>query len=231
MTQSDRVYLGLVLIWLLIDLAFFLTPSDAIPGTQAIDASRLLLDAGLASIGWVALRCARRSGFAPLWSSGRSVYRHVAVPVVTGLLLGGSMVVVDLFASIGDIHADFPISLLNYFVGGLFSEVMFRLIPIGLAVWFLANKILGKDRQETVFWVVALLAGLYEPVVSWQIVTDPEGPIHVESQGAAAAFVLVAYVLNVLAAYFFWARGFLAALALRWSFYLIWHVAWPVFVY
>lgn len=61
--------------------------------------------------------------------------------------------------------------------------------------------------------------------------TDPDGPIHLGSQGAAAVFVLVAYALNVLAAYYFWTRGFLAALVLRWSFYLIWHIAWPVVIY
>lgn len=231
MTQSDRVYLGLVLSWLLIDLGFFLAPPDTIPSGQRIEASRLLLDVGLASVGWVALRGAHPSGFAPLWVSERSGYRRFAAPVAGGLLFGGGMVAIDLFASIGDIHADVPISLLNYYVGGLFSEVMFRLIPIGFAVWLLANRVLGRQWQKHVFWVAALTVGLYEPAVSWQIITDPAGPIQFGSQVAAFAFVVVAYGLNVLAAYFFWTRGFLAALGLRWSFYAIWHIAWPSVMY
>jgi hypothetical protein len=231
MSRSGRIYLTLVLSWLLIDLGFFLLPPETIPEGQQIDSSRLLLDIVLASVGFLALKAAERSGFEKLWSLHLSAKERFAAPVATGLLLGIVPAAVDYAASIGDIHADFPVSLLNYYVGGLFSEVMFRLIPLGLLVWLVANKMLGARWQTTVFWIVALAVGLYEPLAAWQIMTDPSVPGGFESGAAAFGFVATAYALNVLAAYFFWTRGFLAAVVLRWSFYVIWHIAWPVLYY
>lgn len=231
MSRSDRIYLALVLSWLLIDLGFLLAPPEAIPEGQQVDLSRLLLDGALASVGFLALKAAERSGFEKLWPPHLSAKKRLTRPAAAGLLLGLVPATIDYVAPIGDIHADFPISLLNYYVGGLFSEVMFRLIPLGLLVWLVANKMLGKRWQTTVFWVAALAVGLYEPLVSWQIMTDPGIPGSFESTTAAFGFVSTAYLLNVLAAYFFWTRGFLAAVALRWSFYLVWHIAWPVLYY
>lgn len=231
MSLSGRIYLVLALGWLLIDLGFFLLPPESIPAGQAISGARLLRDMACAGIGFVALQAAERAGFEALWEPGLQPGARFAMPVAAGLLLGCVPAAIDYSASIGNIHAAFPVSLLNYYVGGLVSEVMFRLIPLGLLVWAVAHKMLGAQWQSVVFWSGALLVGLVEPVAAWQVITDPAMPGAFSSTTAAFGFVATAYVLNVLAAYFFWSRGFLAALLLRWSFYLVWHIAWPAFYY
>ncbi|MCS3860047.1 hypothetical protein [Salinibacter ruber] len=231
LTKSDRAYAVLVLSWLLIDLAFFLAPTDAIPVGQQIDAERLAFNAALAIVGGLALRAARQAGFTALWPSGSAGSTPLFLPLGTGLLLGCVPAAIDAVAPIGDIHADVPLSLPNYYVGAIFSEAMFRLIPLGLLVWIVADQVLGSQWRTPVFWACALTVGLYEPVVSWQVLSDPNGPGAFDSMTAAFAFVTLAYVLNVGAAYFFWTRGFLAAVVLRWSYYLVWHVVWPLFAY
>ena len=231
LTASDRAYFLLVLSWLLVDLALFLAPAVGIPPGQEIDSSRLLLDVGLAGGGFLALRAAHRVGFAPLWPAEVPLRTRLALPAAAGLLLGGVPAAIDLVAPIGDIHADLPFALLNYYVGAIFSEVMFRLIPVGLLVWALVTYVSGPRWRKQVFWTVALVVGLYEPIVSWQVLSDPGGPIGFESATAALAFVSTAYTLNVSAAYVFWTRGFLAAVVLRGAFYLVWHIAWPLVYY
>jgi len=231
MTSSDRVYLGLVSCWLLLDILLLFAPPDVIPPGQHVGPDRLLVDVGLAVAGFFALRAAHRSGFETLWSRRLSIQKRFALPVAAGLILGAVPAGIDAVAPIGNIHAAFPASIPNYAVGAIFTEVLFRLVPLGLLVWGLATKLLGTHWQGTVFWTLALGLALIEPVAAWQIVSDPTLPGGFDSTLAAAGFVTVAYVLNVLAAYLFWTRGFLAAVVLRLAFYLVWHVLWPLVWY
>ena len=76
--------------------------------------------------------------------------------------------------------------------------------------------LLRKRGYTAVFWALALLIALLEPMDQMSFV--------VANRGIMLILGGVTYALNVGEAYLLWRRGFLAPLAFRAAFYLVWHV-------
>jgi hypothetical protein len=119
-------------------------------------------------------------------------------------------------ANVRSINAPFPESILFYSGGAIVVEALFRLILITLPLWLIANVILRKRGHAVVFWAIALPLALLEPAGQVSLVAG-----HLDVMLFIGGQV---YAMNVFEAYLFWRRGFLAPLAFRLVYYLVWHV-------
>ena len=93
------------------------------------------------------------------------------------------------------------------------------MFAIPFLVWLLSNVVLRHRGQTQVFWLVAILAALYEPL---PYMTDALH--HTGVLSSLRIFVGPLFAANLVAAYIFRKYGFLAPLVMRLSFYLIWHI-------
>lgn len=166
----------------------------------------------------------RRNGLPAFWNQRGSLARPVLWGIALGLLaigtdlLTGWTEVVARKLGMASIHIDFPASLLIYPGGAVIVDVIYYLVPIPLLVWLISGVLLKGRHREPVFWTVGALAAAIEPLT--QDLGYP-GP-------AWVMLLLLAedYALNLAQVVLLRRDGFLAAVLLRVSFYLVWHVAW-----
>jgi hypothetical protein len=157
-----------------------------------------------------------------------------AAAIVLGLAIGVVTVLGDLafgwtshFAqqhALETFNVPFPGSVLFYTGGAIESEVLFRLLPIPLVLWLISTVALKGRRQSETFWVLAMLTSFIEPALQDLLGMQPETMLL-----SLTAF-LPDYALNFSQAAMFRRSGFLAAIALRVAFYLVWHVAYGNFI-
>lgn len=114
----------------------------------------------------------------------------------------------------------FPYSLSLYSSGGLEIEIFYRLIPITLLLWLISEKILKGKHREIVFWSVAILTAIREPLEQW-----PSGSIGFIVYATASGFAM-----NLWQAYQYRKAGFLGALMIRYGHYLIWHILFGIYI-
>ncbi len=187
----------------------------------------------LALAGGCAVWLGPRTGLPDLWDPSIPPRKWLLLPAAVGLGLGAVNLTVMGFtgyvhtmaeaANVPSINAPFPGSILFYSGGAIRVEVLFRLILLTLPLWLIANVILRKRRQAKVFWAVALLTSLLEPVEQMSLVAGHPDVMLV--LGVAV------YAMNLFEAHLFWRYGFLAPLVLRLAFYLVWHVVGGVIGY
>jgi hypothetical protein len=168
-----------------------------------------------------------RSGFPRPWTGWVVSRRAVLVPLLSGLAFGAGLVALDLATRFTNILVASH-GLTQQFTGYLpmfliFSAapaivmLIYRLVPISLVHWLLAERLLKGQRREAVFWTLAVLTSLLEPLgaidsmllMPWLV---------------ALVYFLYLFVLNLSEATIFRRYGFLAAIAVRVAFYLVWHV-------
>ena len=102
-------------------------------------------------------------------------------------------------------------------MGAIASEVIFRLLPIPVLLWLISNLLLrGRERERT-FWVLAVLTSFIEPITQSVVMT-------VLPPYAFGFVLLQQFGANLAQAALFHKYGFLASIALRIGFYLIWHM-------
>lgn len=118
---------------------------------------------------------------------------------------------------------EFPYSIPVYFSVGILMEILLHLIPIVLLVWLISNVILRKRWENKVFWTVAILFSLIEPI--GQTIGMQQMGIITRSLFAGILFIFI-FAANLLPLYLFRIYGFLSAVVWRLSFYLIWHIIW-----
>lgn len=167
-----------------------------------------------------------RTGLPSLWQPSLSPRRWLLLPVVVGLTLGAINLAVQAItgydqtiaeaANVPSINVAFPASIVFYSGGAIVVESLYRLILITLPLWLIANVILRKRGRAWVFWAVALLTSLIEPAGQVSLVVGHPGVMLFLGFGM--------YGINVFEAYLFRRYGFLAPLAHRLAFYLVWHV-------
>jgi hypothetical protein len=94
-------------------------------------------------------------------------------PILIGIAVGVFHSVADLFTHWtatfstpggGPFNAPFPGSVLFYSGGAIIVEVFYRLIPIPLVVVLVSNLLLRGRWQQQVFWLLAVVSSLVEPV-------------------------------------------------------------------
>ena len=182
-------------------------------------------------LGGVGVFLAERTGFPPPWGEPGSNRRRLWIPAATGLGLGALAIVTEKLTqwteivaakmNLPSIHIAWPASALIYPGGAIIVEVVYRIFLIPLLLWLISSVILRGRQQERVFWILAALTSLLEPVSQ-----DLHDAIAGPSRVAFAAVFAQDYALNFSQAWLFRRYGFLSAVLLRIVFYFVWHVAW-----
>lgn len=162
-----------------------------------------------------------------LWQTGISNYHRIWQPLLIGFLFAVPDVIIvgfllhpEPYTSLPPFLQPFPFSLSLYSSGALEIEIFYRLIPITLLLWLVSEKLLKGKHREIVFWSVAVLTAIREPLEQW-----PSGNTW---------FILYAlgsgFAMNLWQAYQYRKAGFVGALMIRYGHYLIWHILLGVYI-
>jgi len=111
-------------------------------------------------------------------------------------------------------------SLLFYPGGAIIVEVFYRLLPIPLVTWLVSTLALRGRGQTPVFWSMAGLTSLIEPL-SQDLDALAGGPLALVTSPFGVDFVM-----NLVQAVMFRRFGLSSAIATRVAVYLVWHVAY-----
>jgi hypothetical protein len=227
LSSSVVAWLALVLYLLLVKLILvtflpnaFADPAQAAPFGWA----PLLIIAALGLIGaWLA----PRTGFPEAWDRRVSNRERLLFPVLTGLAFSLVYVALDLGFNFTALQAarhgitqqytGFLSMLLVFSAGAIIVEVIYRLFPIPVLLWFGSNLLLKGKGQVQMFWVLAALTSLLEPLGMW-------ADLQILPIGLMVFLGVALYSINFTQAVFFRRYGFLASILVRLSFYLVWHV-------
>jgi hypothetical protein len=230
LSRSLRVFLCLMAYLVLAKLALTAFPGVFRSPVQAkvFDWPLLALWTVLGSVGvWLS----ERTGFPPAWVKG-SARSRLLIPSLWGIGFGVLAIATDLASGwtkavagkLGQpsIHIPFPASLLIYPGGAIIVEVVYRLCAIPTLLWLISTLPLRGRRQEPIFWALAALTSLAEPL----------GDLGLRDLGwpTMASVFAQDYALNFAQAWLFRRHGFLAAIVLRVAFYFVWHVLWGLAV-
>jgi hypothetical protein len=186
---------------------------------------------GIIAVGFAGLLLAPRAGFPDMWDGRVSNRRRFALPAVDGIVYG----LITIFAldllNPSDVHIAFPASILFYTYGGIFLEILLRLLGLTLLTWVIA-ALAGAVRlprgDEIGFWIANVVVSLYEPMpyIQDQLAKTP-------ARGDPGVWIHWAFeplfLANLLTGYIYRRFGFLSAVVLRLSFYAVWHVAYGGF--
>jgi hypothetical protein len=233
LAKSALVWLGAVVFLALVNLfiTFVGAGLERDPRAQLF-AWPVILGFGLAGIAGVWL--SHRTGFPSAWDTRVSNRQRFLYPIAIGLLIGVLMAGLDtlthgarIFAEIYGLerfNAPFPGSPLFYTGGAILVEVIYRLVPIPLLLWLISSLALRGRAQTQLFWVLAILTSLFEPVTQLLDAFD-RGLV-----GLALAQGAPGFALNLSQAVLFRRYGFLAAIVARVAMYLVWHIAYGNFI-
>ena len=183
-------------------------------------------------LGTIGVLLADRTGFPAAWGGEISVKRRLLPPTLWGFGLGvlaiateaatGWTKIVAARMHLSSIHIDWPASVFIYPGGAIIVEVIYRLFLVPLLLWLISSLILRGRSKNTVFWILAVLTSLLEPLSQ-----DLSGMLH-EPQHLTFALVFIEdFALNFVQATMFRKYGFFGSVWVRIVFYLLWHVLWP----
>ena len=176
-------------------------------------------------LGLVGLILAPKAGFPEMWDANISSKQRFWLPLIVGSGLGVIMVLLDQIRPLGtEIQTRFPDSLIVFLLAGLVEEIIVHLFLTTLLVWLISGVILRNRYQETIFWLVAVGVG----ILYWLVQINAIRSYFPEKFSVVVAiqilFVIAATI--TMGAYYFRKSGFLAAVTLRYGFYLVWHIIW-----
>jgi hypothetical protein len=187
--------------------------------------------------GLIGVWLSHRTGFPPAWDSRVGIRQRLFFPILWGIGIGVALVAHDLVfhwtaaykeiigATSFNVVAPFPGPLLFYSGGAIIVEVFYRLLPIPLLLWLVSNLALRRRNRESVFWVLAALTSLIEPATQDLAALQRPG-----LETAAATVFGIDYVLNLVQAVTFRRYGFLAAIVVRISTYVVWHLIYGNYI-
>jgi len=223
--RSVLIYMALMAYLALAKVVLGLASVKGVLATQD-QLFRWSVIAGFTVLGGTSAWLVPRAGLPDLWDARISVRTRFLLPVVAGLGLGAvNLIVHELTgfakqlaaaAGIATINVAFPASIVFYSAGAIIIESTYRLIVITGPLWLISTVLLRKRGHTAVFWALALLIAVLEPMDQMSFVAANRGIMLISGS--------FTYVLNVGEAYLLWRRGFLAPLAFRVAFYLVWHV-------
>ncbi|MFY9619706.1 MAG: hypothetical protein WAM70_04875 [Pyrinomonadaceae bacterium] len=218
MSRSTKTYLALVLFLVAVKILFLAFPAK-FPLADQEGAFSWLTITTVSVLGFLGLLLTRKAGFPDFWDGSVSHRQRFLIPAVVGLVYGVVTILFDL-RNPAPVHLSLPSSIPFYAYGATLLEILLRLFAVTFLVWLISNLILRGKWQAQVFWLAAVIAALYEPLPHLTNAFHTRGML-------AALGVLVAAPLfagNIVAAYLYRKYGFLAALTMRLSFYLLWHI-------
>ncbi|HSM58057.1 MAG TPA: hypothetical protein VK879_18015 [Candidatus Sulfomarinibacteraceae bacterium] len=197
---------------------------------QQVPLSGIVLYALLGAAG-VAL--ARRTGFPGMWDADVSNRLRFLMPLGVGALTGMGMVLMDLLLRTGGYgqipQTALPEGLLVVVIAGITEEIAMRLFLIPLLVGLVSSVLLGGRRQEQVFWGAAVAAAALYGFLAMGALSARGGTADIAGAPPFYSLGLPTILLySLVAAYFFRRAGFLSTLSLRFGFYFVWHILWPL---
>ena len=217
-TSSVKPYLGLIVYLVIAKILLGFIPVTYSDPSQATifqwSSIAVLTAAGLTG-GWLA----DRSGFPCAWARNISNRERIVIPAMIGVALGILSLGINSALHLPKLDVAFPASIFVYSAGAIAVEVFYRLVPISLFLWLISTVLLRNRGQEVIFWILAVLLSALEPVAQGRALMEMS-----VSGLPLALTLLVIYAANLIQAYFFRKYGFLASLAMRISYYAIWHV-------
>jgi hypothetical protein len=184
--------------------------------------------------GWIAMSVlgaigvflSTRTGFPDPVSGEISPWRRFGLPVAIGLIGGVIFLLTDIATGLSRTTAEeydlpssdigFPASLFVYSAASVYVEIVFRLLPIPLFMLIISNLILRGRGATPVFWILAVLTSMIEPLsqTSSQVLAPlPWAVVLTES-----------FAVNLAQAAVFRRFGFLASILVRVAFYAIYHM-------
>ena len=166
--------------------------------------------AGIGVAGAIGVALLRLAGVPEFWDPAVTAAQRWIVPALIGVAFGG---LTTLQAFLDPHHGTvtpFPISIPVFAAGGIVIEVMLRLF--GTTVIAAVLRAITR-RADISFWIAAAVAALYEPL-----------PYLHDVHASAILVAVRLFAFNIAAAWFYRRAGFLSALSVRWSEYLVWHV-------
>ena len=221
--RSVLIYIGLMAYLALVKVVLGLASIKGVLATQD-QLFRWPVIGGYTVLGGISAWLMPRTGLPDLWEARISTRTRLLLPMLAGLGLGAANLVVHVWtgfakilaeaANIPSINVEFPASILFYSGGAIIIESTYRLILIAPPLWLISTVLLRRRGHTPVFWVLALLIAVLEPMDQMSFVAG-----HPEVMLVSGTFT---YALNVIEAYLLWHRGFLAPLAFRICFYLVW---------
>jgi hypothetical protein len=240
-STSTLAWLGLVAYLVLVKFVLSLLPPLNVRRI-AVEFSWSTI-AVYAAIGLVGIWLSERTGFPDALDTRISNRQRLLFPVLIGIGFGVLEIGIDLvthgtkFIESQSGEASFnvywPASLFVYTGGVVLVEAIYRLFAIPFFLFLISNVILRGRAQDRVFWVLAVVLSLLEPLtLSGAVLFAKPGTI---TPGVILTIVLptmvVTYLLNVAQAISFRRYGFLAAFSMRWGEYLMWHIVYGNFIY
>lgn len=189
-------------------------------------------------VGAIGVWLSHRTGFPAAWDPRISNRERLLYPILVGLAFGVALVAHDLvfhwtdafrrlYPELPSFNAlgPFPGPLLFYSGGAIIVEVFYRLLPIPLLLWLISNLAFRGRAQDRVFWVLAGLTSLIEPLTQ-----DLPALQRQELVAGASVVFVIDYALNLGQAILFRRYGFLAAILMRVATYAVWHVAYGNYI-
>jgi hypothetical protein len=246
--RKDRVS-NSIIVWLLLVGYLVLVKAVVLPllpplGIEAIEQNFAwdnIVIFGL--LGLMGVWLSERTGFMPALDPRVSNRQRYLWPVLAGGAIGLLASVIDLFTNGTQFLADqmgvdsfntaFPASLFVYTSGTVLIEAVFRLFIFPALLGLISYVILRKRWPEQVFWALALLLSVLEPLgqLSGQMSAKPIEDFGQFFVMLFLPMVLTNYPMGVAQAWLFRRYGFLASFTLRIGYYIIWHIVYGSLVY
>jgi hypothetical protein len=171
---------------------------------------------GVSAAGVLGLFASHPAGFTSMWDREISTRARFLAPTLIGISFGLLTIYRDQLSSFAGIYLPFRVAILAFSYGAIFIEILYRLFVLTTAGWFISNIVLRRRGQVAVFWTVAVLLALLEPI------TQGNG---FSSLTDAFGFLLL-FGEDICEAWLFRRFGFLAAVTMRMGLYWVWHILW-----
>jgi hypothetical protein len=152
--------------------------------------------------------------------------RMLVLSALSGAVFGAAALATDHYAGfsgliaaklgIKSIHIAFPASAYVYAAGAVAVECLYRLIPVSILYAIVARLILKGRGEAGVFWALAVLSSLIEPL--------SQAPLAGAEPNLVWLLFAFIFAFNLSEAALWRRFGWPAPLLSRLAFYAIWHV-------
>ncbi|MFD2200835.1 hypothetical protein [Shivajiella indica] len=176
-------------------------------------------------LGWVFANFQGKAGLPQILGNERERKKWI-IPFATGMAFAFLDVLViegllrnEPHTTLPPYTQPFPYSLFLFFVGGLYMEIVYKLIPLTLFLLIIEKYVISRLKNHLILVVVFLLS-IWEPLE--QMPSEPKLFI---------VYSLVSgFTFNFIQLYFFRKWGWIFSLICRLGLYLIWHVLLGVWI-
>lgn len=152
--------------------------------------------------------------------------RMLALSLASGAIFGAAALAADHYAGfskliagqlgIRSIHIAFPASAYVYAAGAVAVECLYRLIPVSILYALIARLVLKGRGEGAVFWSLAFLSSLIEPL--------SQAPLAGAEPNLVWVLFGFIFLFNLSEAALWRRFGWPAPILSRLSFYAVWHI-------